>query len=107
MTTGARVTASDSPAASSTDWMSWSSIAVSVRRVAAVAHLLDDEHRRVLIEHLVDRDHHAHLHQGLDDLIRLDRHALRELADRDRGADLDVANDGRRRLLEAVLRIRR
>ena len=32
-------------------------------------------------------------------------HALRELADGDRLADLDVANDGCGRLLEPVLRI--
>ena len=70
-----------------------------------MAHLLDDERRRVLIEHLIDRDHHAHLHEGLDHLVGLDGHALRELADRDRGPDLDVANNGRRRLLEPVLRI--
>ena len=70
-----------------------------------MAHLLDDEHRGVLVEHLIDRDHHAHLHEGLDDLVGLDGHALRELADGDRVADLDVADDGRRRLLEPVLRI--
>jgi hypothetical protein len=54
---------------------------------------------------LVDRDHHAHLHEGFDDLVGLDRHALRKLTDRDRLSDLDLTHDGRRRLLETVLRI--
>ena len=74
-------------------------------RLRGMAHLLDDERRGVLVEHLIDRDHHAHLHERLDDLVGLDGHALRELADSDRLADLDFTNHGRRRLLEAVLRI--
>ena len=65
-----------------------------------MAHFLHDQRRRVLIDHLVDRDHHAHLHQHLDDLVGLDGHALGELADRDRVADLHLADDGCRRLLE-------
>ena len=76
-----------------------------LERLRGVAHLLDDERRRVLIEDLVDRDHHAHLHEGLDDLVGLDGHLLREVADRDRVSDLDFAHDGLRRLLECVLRI--
>ena len=45
-----------------------------------VAHFLNHEHRGLLIQHLVDRHHHAHLHQRLDHLRRLDRHALRQVA---------------------------
>jgi hypothetical protein len=37
-----------------------------------VAHLLDDDHRRLLVELLVDGDHLAQLHQLLDDLAGLD-----------------------------------
>ena len=33
-----------------------------------VAHFLDDDHRRLLVELLVDGDHLAQLHQLLDDL---------------------------------------
>ena len=46
-----------------------------------VAHFLDDDHRRLLVELLVDRDHLAELHQLLDDLGRLDRHLVREVGD--------------------------
>ena len=49
-----------------------------------VAHLLDDEHGRVLVDRLVDRGHDAHVHHGLDDFVGLDGHALRQLGDRDR-----------------------
>ena len=48
-----------------------------------VAHFLDDDHRRVLVELLVDGDHLAHLHQRLDHLGGLDRHLVRQLGDRD------------------------
>src|SRR5690606_38041724 len=57
------------------------------------------------IDDLVDRDHHAHLHQGLDDLGPLHGHALSELADGDRLGNLDLADDGRGRPREAVLRV--
>ena len=46
-----------------------------------VAHFLDDDHRRLLVELLVDGDHLAQLHQLLDDLGRLDRHLVREFGD--------------------------
>ncbi len=75
------------------------------QRLRGMPHLFDDEGCRVLIEDLVDRDHHAHLHEGLDDLVGLHGHALRKLADRDRRADLDVSHHGSRRLLEPVLRV--
>ena len=48
-----------------------------------VAHLLDDDHRRLLVELLVDRDHLAQLHQLLDDLGGLDRHLVRQVGDAD------------------------
>ena len=49
-----------------------------------VAHLLDHDHRRLLVELLVDGDHLAQLHQLLDDLGRLDRHLVRQVGDADR-----------------------
>ena len=44
-----------------------------------VAHLLDHQHRRVLVDRLVDGGHHAHVHQRLDDFGGLDGHLLRQL----------------------------
>ena len=49
-----------------------------------VAHFLDDEHRRVLIEHLVDRDHLPHLHEGLDHFGGLDGHLVGKVRNADR-----------------------
>ena len=54
-----------------------------------VAHFLDDDHRRLLVELLVDRDHLAELHQLLDDLRRLHRHLVGEVGHRDRLGDVD------------------
>jgi hypothetical protein len=48
-----------------------------------VAHLLDDDHRRLLVELLVDGDHLAQLHQLLDDLGGLDAHLVRQVGHRD------------------------
>ena len=49
-----------------------------------MAHFLDDEHRRVLIEHLVDRDHLPHLHEGLDHFGGLDGHLVGKVRNADR-----------------------
>jgi hypothetical protein len=48
-----------------------------------VAHFLDDDHRRLLVELLVDGDHLAELHQLLDDLAGLHRHLVRQVGHRD------------------------
>ena len=42
-------------------------------------HFLDENHRRFLIEHLIDSDHGAHLHQGLDHFSGLYRHLVRQV----------------------------
>src|SRR5690606_32509406 len=76
-----------------------------LQRLRGMAELLDDEGRRVLVDHLIDRDHHAHAHQRLDDLGALDGHPLREIADADRVRDLDLADHRRGRPREAVLGI--
>ena len=65
---------------------------VQLRGDRVVAQFGDDDHRGVLIEHLVDRHHLAELHQHLDDLGGLDRHLVRELRDRDRLGHRDVAH---------------
>jgi hypothetical protein len=70
--------------------------------VTTGAEFLDDERRGVLVDRLVDRGHHAHLHHRLDDFVGLDRHAVREFANRDRLGDLHFALDGRGGLHEAV-----
>src|SRR6185312_14839102 len=75
---------------------------VFLEELRGVTQLLDHEHRRVLIDRLVDGRHDAHVHEHLDDLGRLDGHLLRELRDRDRLADADLAHDGRGGHLEPV-----
>ena len=64
-----------------------------------VPHLLDHDHRGVLIQHLVDRHHGAELHQRFDDFGRLDRHLLRQVRDGDGLGYQDLVHDrlGRQR----------
>ena len=49
-----------------------------------VAHLLDDDHRRLLVHLLVDGDHLAQLHHLLDDLAGLHAHLVRKVGHADR-----------------------
>ena len=65
---------------------------VELGRLRLVAHLLDDDHRRLLVEDLVDRDHRAHLHHRLDDFGGLHGHLVREVADADRLGNRDLAH---------------
>ena len=44
-----------------------------------VAHLLHDQHCRVLIKHLVNGHHASHLHQDANHFRCLDRHELRKI----------------------------
>src|ERR1700733_12832130 len=69
-----------------------------------VAHLLHHEHRGIRVEGLVDGRHHTEIHQHFDDLGRLDRHALRELADGDGLANHDLAVHGSRGHFKAARR---
>ena len=57
-----------------------------------VAELGDQQFGRVLVDHLVDGDRHAHLEQGFDQIGGALGHAVGELADRDRFGDDDVAD---------------
>src|SRR6185437_11422798 len=75
-------------------------------RTFGVTQLLDHQHRRVLIDRLVDGGHHAHVHQDLDDLVRLDGHLLSQLGNRGGLADPHFAHDRRRRHLKAMLALR-
>ena len=67
-----------------------------------VPHFLDDDHRRFLVEHLVDGHHRAHLHQRLDDFGRLDRHLVRQIGDRNGFRHMHIMHHGLGRLLEGV-----
>ena len=63
-------------------------------RLGDVTHLLDQQHRRFLVEHLVDGDHHAHVHQDLDHFGCLHGHLLGQVGHRDRLGDLDLDGQG-------------
>ena len=66
---------------------------VGVRHAdGAVAEFLDHQFGGVGVDGLVGRDHHAHLHQRLDDIGRAFRHAVRQLADDDGFGQLHVAH---------------
>ena len=80
---------------------------VLVERLGRVAHLLDHQHCRVLIERLVDGRHDAHVHQRLDHLAAFHRHLLREFGNGDRLGDRHFALNRLRRHLEAVAAIGR
>ena len=58
-----------------------------------VAHFLDDEHRRILIEHLVDRNHLTHRHQRLDDFRSLHGHLVGKIGNGNRFRHLHFAHD--------------
>ncbi len=66
---------------------------IEFRRPGDVAQLGDDDHRSLLVEHLVDRDHVAELHERLDDFRRLDRHLVGELSHSDGFRHHDLADD--------------
>jgi hypothetical protein len=72
-----------------------------------VAHFLDDDHRRFLIEHLVDGHHRAHLHQRLDHLGRLDGHLVGKIGDRDGLRHMNLVNHRLEGQLEGMLLHRR
>ena len=76
---------------------------VRLRGEGLVAHFFDDQHRGVLVEHLVDRDHLTHQHESLDHFRRLDAHLVGEVGDRDRLGDLHFAHDRFLRLLRHQL----
>src|SRR5471030_2036910 len=77
--------------------------------VGFVAHLLDQDHRGFLIQHLVDGAHLAQFHQLLDDFGSLDGHLVRQLGHGDGFRHVDVFDDGFGRRLEigfAIIRVR-
>ena len=58
-----------------------------------VAEFTDENHRRFLIQHLVDRHHRAHLHHNLDHFSGLHCHLLREFADGNGFRHQDFSNN--------------
>ncbi len=68
-----------------------------------VAHFLDHQHGGVLLDHLIDRRHHAHVHHDFDDFGGFDGHLLRQLAHGHGLADRHFAHHARGRHLKAML----
>ena len=62
------------------------------RRRRLVAKFLDREHCGVVIEYLVDGDHHAHLEQRLDYFAALECEFLRQIGHADAFADRDITH---------------
>jgi len=80
---------------------------VELGRLGGVPHLGDHDHRGVLVEHLVDGHHAAHLHERLDDLGGFHRHLVGEIADGDGLGHHDLAHQrlgGRGELRRALHR---
>jgi len=67
-----------------------------------VAEFFDHQDGGVVVDGLVDGDHHAHLEQGLDHITALERELACEIGDGDRLADGNFAHHRRSRALEAV-----
>ena len=66
---------------------------VLMNELGRVTHELHHGGGGLLIDGLIDGGHEAELHQGLDDLPGLHRHALRQLADGDHVGHLDFPGD--------------
>ncbi len=72
-------------------------------RARLMAHFLGHKNGGFLVQRLVDGHHRTHVHQGLDQLARLDRHQLGQFTDGDRVRNLEFAPDRLGRHLEAML----
>jgi hypothetical protein len=59
----------------------------------AVAELADHQFGGVGVDHLIDRRHHAHLHQGPDHIGAAFSHAVRQLRDGDGLGDHHIAGN--------------
>ena len=57
----------------------------------------------VLVDGLVDGDHHAHFHQGFDHFHAFDCHFMRQIGNGNGFGNQDFVNDGFGRCLEGVL----
>lgn len=69
-----------------------------------MAHFFNENHGRILIKHLIDGDHLAHLHQNLDDFGGLHAHLVREIGNGNRLRHAHLTHHGfRGHLLHALL----
>ncbi len=73
---------------------------VQLGRNRVVTQFLDDDHRRFLVQHLVDGDHLAELHHRLDDFRRLHCHLVRQISDGNRLRHMHFTHDRLGRRLE-------
>ena len=68
-----------------------------------MSQFFNNETRRILVDHLINRGHDTKLHQLFNDNARFDRHLLCELANADIFGQLDVVNDSLSRLFKSML----
>ena len=68
-----------------------------------MSEFFNNETRRILIYHLINRGHDAKLHQLFNNNARFDRHLLRKVANTDTFGQRDVVNDSLSGLFESVL----
>ena len=71
--------------------------------IGAMAHLFNNQHCRVLIQHLVDGGHNPHSHHGLDHFSRFDSHAISQLGNRYGFRHVYIANNRLGRLGKTML----
>jgi hypothetical protein len=79
VTTGARGSCSAASCSAAVSSSVKASGIVQLGRQRLVAHFLDHDHGRFLVQLLVDGDHLAQLHQLLDDLGGLHAHLVRQV----------------------------
>ena len=69
----------------------------------AMAEFFHHQRRRILIEHLIDRGHHAKVHQLFNHFTCFDRHLLGQIADGDVLGNAHVINNFFGGLLKGML----
>ena len=69
----------------------------------AMAEFFNHQRRRILIEHLIDRGHHAKVHQLFNHFTCFDRHLLGQIADGDVLGNAHVINNFFGGLLKGML----
>ena len=78
---------------------------IEFRALGNVPHLLHQNHGGILVEHLINGHHAAHLHEGLDDFGRLHRHLMSKVPNRNGFRNRDLAYDRLGRRTERMLRL--
>ena len=75
---------------------------VELGRKSLMPHFLDDNHRRFLIQNLIDRHHRPHFHQGFDHFSGLHRHLVRQIRHRNGFRHMHFVNHCLGRRLKCV-----